>query len=321
MLASHDTKRPETVEELLGRELMSRLDRLDVLTRKVFSGKLPGERRSKKRGQSVEFDDYRQYVPGDDLRHIDWNVLARFDKFFLKLFREEEDLGVQIVLDCSASMDAGSPSKLIAAARAATALGYVGLVNQNRVSVSRFGRPGDTGLRTLAALRGRGNFKRVASFILEGVGPLPPDVRTKGDAPDFNEMMRTLALTRRGKGVLILISDGLFREGFLPGLNFLAGDNYDAYFVQVLSPDELDPTLQKDRVSGDLRFTDAETGAAAEVTVSADLIKRYRARLESFLGDLEAACRARSIRHLLTPSDTPVDVLVLEMLRKRGLLG
>src|SRR5580765_6674127 len=114
--------RPSTIDELLGPELLSRLDRLDVLSRKVFAGKLPGERRSRKRGTSVEFDDYRNYVAGDDLRRVDWNVFARLDKFFLKLFREEEDLALHIAIDASASMDAGSPSKLVFAQRLAMAL-------------------------------------------------------------------------------------------------------------------------------------------------------------------------------------------------------
>src|SRR5262245_27948309 len=103
MLAPSRAPGPRTMEELLGAGLIGALDRLDVLSRKVFAGKLPGERRSKKRGQSVEFDDYRNYVPGDDLRHIDWNVFARLDRFFVKLFREEEDLALHVVIDASAS--------------------------------------------------------------------------------------------------------------------------------------------------------------------------------------------------------------------------
>ncbi|MCW5769707.1 MAG: DUF58 domain-containing protein, partial [Phycisphaeraceae bacterium] len=96
MLIGQDATRLETIDDLLGRELLSRLDRVDLLSRKVFGGKLPGERRSRRRGRSVEFDDFRPYVPGDDLRHIDWNVLARLERLVIKLFREDEDLALYL---------------------------------------------------------------------------------------------------------------------------------------------------------------------------------------------------------------------------------
>src|SRR5690606_9722395 len=129
VLASTSTRLPRSVDELISSHLCARLDRIDVLSRKVFAGKLQGERRSKRRGQSVEFADYRPYVAGDDLRRIDWNALARLDKFFIRIFLEEVDLSLHLVLDASASMDAGEPNKLIAAQRIAMALGYIGLVN------------------------------------------------------------------------------------------------------------------------------------------------------------------------------------------------
>lgn len=315
------SRRPSTLEELLGRDLMARLDRLDVISRKVFAGKMPGERRSKRRGQSVEFDDYRPYVTGDDLRHIDWNVLARLDRFFLKLFKEEEDLGVSILVDNSPSMDAGDPNKAIFAHRLAMALGYVAIVNQNRVSVATFGS--GRGLKRLAPMRGRGNVKRLGAFLLES---LHDGGQTERQAGDFHSAMRVLASARVGRGVLVLISDMMLREGYLPGLNFIAGGEaggggFDAYLVQVLSPTELEPGKGDRALVGDLRLIDAETGAGAEVTVSAALLKRYKQRLHAYLSGLERACRAREITHLLVPSDADVSDVVLGQLRRRGMLG
>ncbi|MBC7770933.1 MAG: DUF58 domain-containing protein, partial [Pyrinomonadaceae bacterium] len=140
------------MDELISSELSARLDRIDIISRKIFAGKLQGERRSKRRGQSVEFEDYRNYVPGDDLRHVDWNIFARLERFFIKIFQEEEDLSVHIVLDASASMDAGSPSKLVLGMRLAMALGYIALVNNDRLSLSIFtGRH----LHRLGPVRGR----------------------------------------------------------------------------------------------------------------------------------------------------------------------
>ena len=106
---THD--RPTRVDELLGSHLMSSLDKLDIIARKIFSGKIQGERRSRRKGISVEFADYRQYSAGDDLRFIDWNVYARLDRLFMKIFLEEEELTLGIAIDTSASMEFGNPNK------------------------------------------------------------------------------------------------------------------------------------------------------------------------------------------------------------------
>src|SRR6187397_3613511 len=99
--------------QLLPPQLLAQLERLELVSRKIFRGRLKGERRSKRKGQSVEFADFRNYVAGDDVRFIDWNTYARLDKLFLKMFLEEEDLHFFTLIDCSASMDWGNPNKFI----------------------------------------------------------------------------------------------------------------------------------------------------------------------------------------------------------------
>lgn len=323
MLAPASTPRPKTLDDLLGAEVLARLDRLDVLSRKVFAGKLPGERRSKKRGASVEFDDFRSYIPGDDLRHIDWNVYARLDRFFIKLFREEEDLALHLVIDASASMDAGSPSKLVLAQRVAIALAYIGLVNQDRIVLSIVNAPGRRPVQQLTPLRGRRSLARVADFVLNNVWP-PEGYDARAASPGtLSGAFKALALSRRGKGVMVVLSDFLVREDLRDGLNYLAGGGggFDVYCLQVLSPGEMNPEKESGGVIGDLRLTDAETGAAAEVTVSAALLKRYKQRLASHLENLRKACAARGMSHVVVPSDTDVATLLTGYLRRRGLLG
>src|SRR5213595_2200058 len=138
--------------KLLDPAFMARLDQLDVMSRKLLAGKMKGERRSKRRGQSVEFADFRNYVIGDDLRFIDWNIYARLDKLFLKLFLEEEDLSLYVLVDVSKSCDYGEPNKAMYMKKVAAALAYIGLVNYNRVTVAAISDAvvGETG-----ALRGR----------------------------------------------------------------------------------------------------------------------------------------------------------------------
>lgn len=324
---------PARIEDLLDAETLARLDRLDVVSRRVFAGKMPGERRSKARGQSVEFDDFRPYSPGDDLRHVDWHVLARLDRLVVKLFRAEEDLGVRLVIDRSASMLAGDPPKATLAARLAIALGYIGLVNSNRVSVATFGAAGTaTGMRTLRPMRGRQNLARLSRFVLDALGEqFRGSVEaTEGGASgvgagvDLSGALTRVAMDPTGgPGLVVVISDFMDRAGYVAGLNALAArGNFDVVCAQTLAPGELDPAADAPGgLIGDLRLVDSESGLPAEVTVTTGLLKRYRERLDQFVGGLDQACRARGFTHLVVPSDADVGELIHTSLRRRGVLG
>ena len=298
--------RPRTVDDLLPSQLIARLDPLDLASRKVFFGKLKGERRSKKRGESVEFADHRPYVTGDDLRHIDWNIYARLDGLFLKLFLEEEDLSLHLVLDCSASSDCGEPSKFLFMQRAAAALGYIGLVNLNRVAVTAMG-PAENGITgSLRDLRGRRRLHDMATFLSK--------LQPQGSF-EFQAAAERIAQTRRGKGVMLVFSDFFFKDGYEQGLKLLVGRGYEVFCVQVLSPQEIQPDI-----TGDLRLKDVEDGDLAEVTISAPLLKRYKAMLGAYCERLRTFCGERGMTHMVARSDTPIDTLILEELRRRGVV-
>jgi uncharacterized protein (DUF58 family) len=298
--------RPRRVDELLDSQLMARLEQLDVMSRKIFAGKLQGERRSKKRGVSVEFADYRHYVHGDDLRFVDWNIYARLDRLFLKMFLEEEDLSLILAIDASASMDWGNPGKFAFCQRLAMALGYIGLVNHNRVSLYAFSA---AGVRPLTSLRGRRRTREMGEWLLA----LEP-----GGQGGFSGAMRAIALARQGKGVMVILSDFLFKEGYEKGLRYLAGGGYDTYCLQVLSPEEIDPA--RTGLAGDLRLTDIEDEDTAEVTVSAALLKRYKENLNAYCGRLRDFCVRRGMLHVTVDTSTDMSALLMDYLRKRGLL-
>jgi uncharacterized protein (DUF58 family) len=297
---------PKKVDELIDSALMSKLDQVDVMSRKIFAGKLQGERRSKKRGVSVEFADYRHYVHGDDLRFVDWNIYARLDRLFLKMFIEEEDLSLLVAIDASASMDWGNPNKFLFARRLAMALGYIGLTNHNRVTLYGFN---DTGVLPLPNLRGRRRTQEMGKWLLD---------LEAGGSSGFDEAMRSIALSRQGKGVMVIISDFLLKEGYEKGLRYLSGGGYDTYCIQALSPEEVDPG--KAGLAGDLRLTDLEDEDSAEVTVSAALLRRYKQNLDAYCGRLREFCIRRAIMHMTVDTGTDMDALLLDYLRKRGLL-
>ncbi len=289
---------------------MRKLDALDVLSRKILQGKLQGERRSKKRGQSVEFADYRSYVVGDDLRRIDWNLYARLDKLFLRLFMEEEDLAASLLLDVSRSMDYGEPRKSDYARQLVAALGYIALVNYNRVSVYSFS---DTLQGRLPNLRGRRPLPQMLRFIAEQT---PPREAAPGN---LTQTLRTFALTQRGKGVVILVSDFLDKGDLAESLKYLAGDRFDAYVVQVLAPQEVDPA--SGGVVGDLRLRDLEDADVAEVSAGPALLKRYQANLQAWCNHLKEQCRRRGVASMIAQTNVPVDTVILRYFRERGLLG
>src|SRR6266851_2860927 len=160
---------------LLDSQFLARLEQLELVSRKIFLGRMKGERRSKRKGQSVEFADYRNYVIGDDLRFLDWNLFARLERLFIRLFMEEEDLHFYVLLDNSLSMDFGSPTKLHYAKQIAAALGFIGLVNLDRVVIEVFN---NRLTQSLPALRGRRSLWRLLDF-LEKVEPAGPSDLTR----------------------------------------------------------------------------------------------------------------------------------------------
>jgi len=301
MAATRPTTRKLT--ELLDPRFMARLDALDVLSRKILQGKLQGERRSKRRGQSVEFADHRAYVAGDDLRFVDWNIYGRLDQLFLKLFLEEQDLTVHILVDTSASMSVGEPSKDLFARRLTAALGYISLVNNNRLTVSLFA----DGVRVqLPNARGRGYLSQMAELLLT----------TECDGfSDFEKACRDAVAGRIGSGVTIVISDFLFKQGYENALRRLLGARYDLYALQVLSPQEIAPEL-----SGNLKLLDIEDGDLAEITVSSALLKYYKRNLAAYCNELSEFCTQRGAVYVRANSADSIESLVLNYLRRVQLL-
>ncbi len=295
--------RPRAAEPLLSPEFMARLEQLEILSRKIFIGRMKGERRSKKKGESVEFADYRNYVVGDDLRFLDWNIYARLERPLLKLFMEEEDLNITVLFDTSRSMDWGDPHKGLYVKRVAAALAYIGLCNYDRVSLYGYS---STLAAEMRGIRGR----RLASQMIRWLEGLPLE-----GVSDFTAVAKRFAVRHAGKGVVIVLSDFLDKGGYADGLRYLLSRDLDLYVVQVLSPEEFDPAL-----AGDLKLRDVEDDDLAEVTISKPLLDRYKANLQAYCQGLKDHCTRRGITYLFTSTRVSFDVLVMAYLRQRGLL-
>ena len=292
-----------TQPALLSPEFIAKLEQLELVSRKIFIGRMKGERKSKRRGQSVEFADYRNYVAGDDLRFLDWNIYGRLDKLFIKLFLEEEDLHFYLLVDSSVSMDFGNPTKLFYAKQVAASLAFIGLVNHDRVVVETFNDRLDA---RIGPVRGRTHFWRVLDFLTH----LEPS-----GGSHLAESAKSFAIKNSGKGVVVVLSDFMDKAGYEEALRYLVTRNMDIYAVHILSQEEVEPELV-----GDLRLVDIEDGDTADITVSAPLLKRYKQNLNSFCGGLREWCTRRAITYIFTTNQRPFDQLVLNYLRQRGLV-
>jgi uncharacterized protein (DUF58 family) len=283
-------------------EFLAQLERLSLLSRRTFRGSVKGERRSPRRGHSVEFADYRAYGHGDDLRYVDWNIYGRLDRLHVKLFVDEEDLCLHLLVDASASMGFGAPSKLDYAVRLAAALGFVGLVNHERVGLGV--------LRERVAegsppTRGRSQVLPMMNFLAE--------VRADGGT-SLDGGLSNYAKRARESGLVVIVSDLLDPAGYERGVRALLERRFDVHLVHLLDPEEMNPTL-----GGDMRLIDSETGELRDLTADAEALRTYRDRLHRFLEQAETFCRSHEIGYHRVVTDTPVEAFVVAQLRGRML--
>ena len=291
---------PATRQAFFTSEFLAQLERLSLLSRRVFRGRVKGERRSMRRGHSVEFCDYRAYGVGDDLRYVDWNIYGRLDRLHVKLFVDEEDLCLHLIVDASASMNFGTPTKLESAVRIAAALGFVGLVNLERVGV---GALRDRVAEGWPPTRGRNQVPSLLDFLAR--------VEPSGGT-SLNEGLANDATRSRQSGLAVVISDLLDPSGYESGIRALLERRFDVHLVHVLSPEEMNPEL-----AGDLRLVDSETGETRELSMDGDAVRTYRERLRQFLDRAETFCRTKEIGYHRIASDAPIEEFVLAQLRGR----
>jgi uncharacterized protein (DUF58 family) len=295
------TTTPST-DRLFEPAFLAKLDRLALITKRAVAGELQGERRSPKRGASVEFADFKPYVAGDDFRQIDWNLYARMERFFLKLFVAEEELTIHLLVDRSRSMDWGEPNKLWYAKRAAGAMGYIALSNLDRVALTAFGQDHEL---TLPPQRSRRGVAALFNFLTD----LQP-----GAATNFAAVCKRYAQTARNPGPLLLCSDLLDAE-WQAGLQSLLSRRFEITLLHVLAPQEITPQLD-----GDLRLMDAEGGPPVDLTADVDLLQRYEHQLSTWRTEVSDFCNGRGIAYVSIDTATPLEDVLFNLLRRRGVV-
>jgi uncharacterized protein (DUF58 family) len=284
-----------------------KLEQLMLHASQMRAGAIKGERRSVKRGTSVEFADYRNYAPGDDLRRLDWNIYARLERPLTKLYEDEEDLAVHVVLDTSASMDFPREGdeehhKFNYARRLMAGLGYISLTTNDRLMITSIGQE----THRFGPVRGRGYGVQLLNFAV--------GLKARG-VTDINAALKDYSLRGARPGLLILISDMFTPSGYMDGLNALLGKGYEVAILHILAPEEVEPPL-----TGDLRLIDVETGAAQEVSIDGSLRDLYMRRVRAWRDDLRVELVKRGVHYVPIETGTAWEKVILYDLRRLGLV-
>lgn len=298
-------------DQLFDPSFLKKLEMLTLVARQLFRGDTRGERRSTIHGASVEFADFRPYVQGDDFRRIDWNAYAKFESLMLRLFVEEQELAVNILLDCSASMNYGEPAtanKFYYARRLAAALAYIALANTDKVAFTPVTIDPETDAflgPSSGTMRGKPGILRLMDMLEK----LKPAGKT-----DLNASLARFAARTTRAGLVIVISDFLSDPGYEEGIKRLRYNRHDVVMVQTLAPQELQPELL-----GDVRLVDIETQAGVDISANRSVLQAYAKRLAAFLGDVESFAHKHGCSWVLAATGNSFEDLVLKQFRTLGL--
>jgi len=311
---------------------LKKLEMLTLVARQLFRGDTRGDRRSTVHGASVEFADFRPYVQGDDFRRIDWNAYAKFESLMLRLFIEEQELSVHVLLDCSASMNYGGETALTGrpsggfsadapaltekspankfnyARRLAAALAYIALANTDKVTFTTLAVDSDNDTflgPPSGTMRGKPGILR----LMDQLQSLKPKGTT-----DLNASLSRFALRTSRAGLIILISDLLSETGYEEGVKRLRYGKHDVVLAHTLSPHELRPELM-----GDVRLVDLETNAGVDISANRHVMTAYAKRLNAFISGIQSFAHKHGCSYVLANTATPFEDLVLKQFRSLGL--
>lgn len=299
-------------EDLFDDEFQRKLEYLAIVSRRVFAGRMRAERRTKKTGSGIEFADHRDYNPGDDFRYVDWNVYQRFGRLLLRLFEEEEDLSIYLLVDCSRSMGFDMRNKdatvlrgpkFNQARRLAAALCYIGLSNLDRVSVVALtNRVKDR----MPTTRGKQRIHRVFEFLR--------GVEAEG-ATGLEEAMKQFVAQNKRRGLAVLITDLFDPKGFEQGINVLRYNKFEPFVLHVTDSADARPEL-----NGDVRIYDIETATEREVTITKGVLDKYEAAYDEYLKEVETFCTLKQVPYFRASVDEKFDDLILQVFRRGGFL-
>ncbi|MBE6674647.1 MAG: DUF58 domain-containing protein [Ruminococcaceae bacterium] len=285
--------------KILDGDFLDRLDAATLILKSPMTGFFGGSRRARSYGNTVEFADFREYFPGDDIRRIDWNVYARFEKYFIKLFTDERQMHNQIYIDCSASMACGKPEKAVAALRVAAAFGYLSVASMDRVSYKLI--KGDKAEGIGISVTNKDSFYRAAQ-VLESVD-------FEGEV-DLEKAIVNVESPGHDDGLTIIISDFLTESNWKKAIDFLLYHRREVMLIQIMSPDELYPDFDGRVHMMDSEAIDIADGRNMRVVVTKKMVEAYQRALDEYEKELIDFCAARNVTFFTVTSDDPIEKVI-----------
>ena len=283
---------------------LKKLEYLSLLPRRTFRGQLPGNKRTRQIGSGIEFADHRNYNYGDDLRYLDWNAYARFGSELIRRFEEEKDLYIYFLLDCSQSMSTGGPNKFEYARKVTAALAYTALADLDRVCIVTFA---DKLHQIFPTIRGKHHILRLLRFL--------ESLNTVGTTTDLAASMSEFVARKQHTGLAVVIGDFFDPNGFRTGLDALRYRNYEPHIIQIHDVLEAEPAMR-----GDRQLHDIETGEFHEVTISENMIRRYKQKFTSFLEEIKRYGVDNGLNCMISTTAVPFDEMILQMLTRQPLV-
>ena len=295
---------------MLTPQFLKQLEPFHIRSNRAFRGKFRGERRSPNRGVGMEFADYRVYEPGDDLRHVDWNIYARLGKLFIKLFHADEGLPLALLIDTSRSMEFGAPTKLGCAKQIAAALGYIALGHADSVAVYTCAE------RLSAALppaSSTSQFSRLTKVLTT--------IAAHGQTR-LTECLRQLPMYQRHPCAVVVLSDFLDTNGYEQGFKLLTGRGFSLTAIHLMSPEEINPQvyLESGPTGADWLVEDAETGETRAITINPETLSQYQIQQQTFCETLQHFCIDQGIGYAQLQSDMPIEPFILQELHSAGFI-
>jgi len=296
------------MKSLINDEFFARLETL-ALHFRAMSGFFGGKHRTRSYGQTVEFSDYREYMLGDDIRRIDWNLYSRFEKYFLKLFTDERQMHCQIFIDCSASMGKVNPEKSSYAVAVAAALGFLSVHNMDKVSFKLIKRnitedmSGTiVGKNTFfGAIHDLENIEFVDECDLAAAIINTPN-------PGFND------------GLSVIISDFYTESSWKKAVDFLTYKKRQVMLIQIVSPDEVDPTYTGRMNLLDTEAVDMSDAKNMKIRITRGLQKAYEEAFNDMVGELRSFCNSRGADFISVSCDKPIEKMLFGELMRVGVV-
>ena len=295
---------------MLTPQFLKQLEPFHIRSNRSFRGKFRGERRSPNRGVGMEFADYRVYEPGDDLRHVDWNIYARLGRLFIKLFHADEGLPLALIIDNSRSMAFGSPTKLACAKQIAAALGYIALGHADSVAVY-------TCAERLSAVLPPASSTSQFLRLTKVLTPIVADGQTL-----LMECLRQLPMYQRHPCAVVILSDFLDPSGYEQGFKLLVGRGFSLTAIHLITPEEMNPQvyLENGPTGADWLVADAETRETRAITMNPETLSQYQKQQQTFCDTLQRFCTNQSVGYAQLKSDMPVEPFILHDLHRTGLI-